>query len=463
MPTRFLPPEKQYKLDEQNRAKHIRAAQQVLQNILPQLATLVDTSLDGDEAKRDLSKKLKDSHAVRAFLDTYITTEPEYASWRNTLIYRIRDFLLGLIKIKDLKGAVENYASKGFETKELAVSQDALRKAIPTEILEYMPDKIVVDVDPDGTIARVTDRFENERFTLEKKTERMMIILKQYNQIVELVRRDMQSSDEKTKLAALITAIIMETGIRPGKEGNAANVKINGEKVEVETFGATTLGPQHVRFIRDNFASLEFVGKKGSINTASLSDAAIIQVLNSYVERALTRGSKFIFVTEDGVPFDYRDLEKYFRSRFKDISPTDFRKLRATDQVFQSIARQQAELHAEIRAAVTKGTEDLKGLVVREVVKVFNNAVLEAQAALSHDNADTTRKSYINPRVILNFLSTGRVSATLADAILDGKTTLAFDPKRFVDVAFGKAASASGGETLRGILQDLGQIELIDD
>ena len=457
MPPRFLPPEKQYQQDEANRAKHVKRAVQAAKAMLPGLMPLVDSSLTFEDQKRDVSRKLKENPLMVEFLDQYITTESEYASWRSTLIYRFRDYLLGTIKLKDLQAAVEAYASKGFETKEIANSQSALRKIIPAELREYMPDKIVVDVDPDGSIARVTDRFENERFTLEKKTERMMFILKQYNEIVATVKRDLQSSDEKIKLAALITSIIMETGIRPGKEGNAANVKIDGVKVEVETFGATTLGPQHVKLVRDNYATLEFIGKKGSTNLAVLSDASIIQILDSYVKRALTKGTKFIFVTEDGEPFDYRDLERYFRSRFKDIAPTDFRKLRATEQVFQSIAAQQDELYNEIRKVVNQGVSDLQQAIVEKITAVLEKAVAEAQAALSHDNADTTRRSYINPKVLLRFLSTGHVGKTLAEAILDGRTTLAFDPLRFVDVAMSK--SASGHVTLRDILKNLTEIE----
>ncbi len=100
----------------------------------------------------------------------------------------------------------------------------------------------------------------------------------------------------------------METGIRPGKEGNAAFKTVNGEKVEVETFGAITLGPGHVKFIRDNFAQLEFIGKKGSVNTAQLADVDILKVLNEYVRRAMSSGSKYVFVTKAGRPLRLHGL-----------------------------------------------------------------------------------------------------------------------------------------------------------
>jgi hypothetical protein len=82
---------------------------------------------------------------------------------------------------------------------------------------------------------------------------------------------------------------------------------------------------------------------------------------------------------------------------------------------------------------------------------------------LSHDKATTTKKQYINPEVLLRFLSTGRTEKTFRDAILGGKPTLAFDPQKFVEVAsaaaVGKAASvlrhATEGLTLGELLEEL--------
>ena len=66
-------------------------------------------------------------------------------------------------------------------------------------------------------------------------------------------------------------------------------------KVEVETFGAVSLNSDHVRFIRDDFAELKFVGKKGGTNIANIRDKDVLAILQGYVDNAFTRGSKHIF------------------------------------------------------------------------------------------------------------------------------------------------------------------------
>lgn len=440
---RFPAPEVQYQRDERGRAKHVTQARKDFRALLRALesdAASVKALHKGDKnkQKRAMVKVLKGRGDVQAFLDKFMGTVDVHKnaySWQNAGRYLLRDVSLGLVPLREGYETLDRISGNGFQWITVQEFQEPLREAIPASLRAYLPDTVEVNVDDDGTIQRVTDRFNNERLTLEVKIRHQKDLLKRYNAIAKRVKKDLRSSDEITRLSALITAIMMETGIRPGKAGNGV-VKGKGDDEEfIETFGAITLGPGHVRFVRDNFVELSFLGKKGGANTATLSDTAIIKALQDYVNNAVSKGSKFVFVTDDGYAYTYTDLQRYFREHFKGLAPTDFRKLKASETVFDALQEEQADLYKRLRAFVNLSEEELRERVAEEIAATLDRAVARAQAALSHDSATTTRKQYINPEVLFRFLSAGGVSGSFRDAILAGKPTLAFDPQRFVEVA----------------------------
>lgn len=406
------------------------------------------------QRKNRFAKYMRDDARVIGFLDRYIgrvNVHKSAKSWRNRSMYAIRDTYLRKIKLSEAVETVEKIAAKSYVAMQMHDAQKPLRKVLPDDLMTYLPNNLVVEVDRQGFIQTVTDRFENERLTLAVKIERQKQIVREYNKIVKRVRKDMKSRDEIIRLSALVTAIVMETGIRPGKAGNAAVKKVNGEKIEVETFGAITLTADHVRFVRDEFVELEFVGKKGGVNLARVSDKAIFTALQDYVDRALTKGSKYVFVTEDDTRFTYTDLQRYFREHFSGLSPTDFRKLRATQTVLEKLNEEQKLLYERIRRLVDEETENLTQQVVKEIVSAVEAAYEHARDALSHDSVTTTVQAYVNPEVVLRFLSEGQAQSTLRDAILDGKPTLSFDPQTFID----RAVKSASGLSLRDVLETL--------
>lgn len=458
---------RQYKRDKKDQEKHVRKAGVEFKKLLKNLQPYAD-SVKVDNPGRDkvsitrraraFVKLVKANPIFLEYLDTYIGKEadhPKAYSWRSAILYQARDVLTRGKNIRDALTEVHKQAFKGFQAITMAEAQGPVRDVLPTELRDFLPDNIVVDVDGSGKVQRITDRFENEHLTLGRKIDKMHHLIQDYNQIAKQVKRDLKSGDEVIKLSALITAIMMETGIRPGKEGNAAVKTVNGEKVEIETFGAITLGPSHVRFIRDNFAELEFLGKKGGRNFASLTDTEIIKILKAQTDQA--KGGKFIFVTSKGQRVTYSDLQRYFRERFKDVSPTDFRKLRATEAVLNALRDEQAGLFKRIGSFSAETKTDLKQRVVEAIVETLNKAIDVAQEALSHDSANTTRKSYINPEIILRFLSTASVEESLEKAVLQGRPTLSFDPELFMNKAMGKVGSSSptGATSLQDILDEL--------
>lgn len=443
------------KQDELDRQVHIKKALRSFQSLLNRLKPVASQVLkeqnpsDDKELKRTgrlFVTEIKDDRSVLNYLDKWIgksTDDSRAYSWRSSVIYQIRDVLIFNKPINEALEKVTKEAFKGFQAITMTRLQTPYREAIPPEIRTFLPKNIVVEVDRSGLIQRITDRFENEELTLEVKINKMKDLVKRYNSIARSVKKDLRSDDERVKLSALITAIIMETGIRPGKIGRRAFVVKDGEKIEVETFGAVTLGPAHVNFVKSNFAKLEFIGKMGSLNLSSISNRNLIKILKEYVDRALTKGSKYIFVDSKGERFTYDTLQKYFKSKFK-VAPTDFRKLKATETILNALKEEQEDLYSRIRSFEKEKKEDLKQRIVEEVALSFDRAIKRSQQALSHDSSTTTVEDYINPQVILRFLSTGRMDATLKEVVLSGEDYLKFDPLVFLERAKGSKKASFG-------------------
>ena len=108
----------------------------------------------------------------------------------------------------------------------------------------------------------------------------------------------------------------------------------------------------------------------------------------------------------------------------------------------------------KIKEVAELETEDLPQRVVEIVSDTINKAHERAQVALSHDSGSTTKKSYINPEVLLRFLSTASMQNTLKESITTGKTKLHFDPLMFVREATRTASMrrlTASGRTLESI------------
>ena len=449
------PESKSYQKDEAARLKHAEGALKAFRVLVGGIASLAGLAVvefpNSDDASlirrgKAFTKLAKANPLVQAYLDKWIGTDemdPAVYSWRNTVVLALRDHLVKGVSLREAQKSVGRVALGSFQAITMHGVQAPLREALPSEIFQFLPKSVVVSVDPKGKITEVTDRFKNEFFTLSKKAEQLRLILSEYNNIAATVKSDLSSSDENTRMSALITSIIMETGIRPGEIGNGVMRTVDGNDEFVETFGAATLGPKHIKFVRNNFAQLEFLGKKGSINTASLTDAFVLKVLNEYVQKALKSGSAYVFVAKDGTPYSYKNLELYFKRKFSGINPTDFRKLRATQEVLNAIIEEQGDLYERIRKLKELKKEALKESIVAEILTTLNRAIERAGSALSHESTQTTIDSYIYPGVLFKFLSTGRLENNLSSLLETGKTELRFDPEAFLLAAMASAPSPS--------------------
>jgi len=410
-----------------------------------------------DKRKRHIVKNIKPLPQVNDFLKKFVGTDSisdKAYSWRNSTIYLMRDYLAGAKTLREISATFEKNAIRSAKAFELHKKQKPIKDAIPPELRAFLPDTITVDIDESGTIKKINDMFGNKTYTLAEKIKVQKKLVRKYNSIVKLVQRDLKSKDEMTKLSALITSIIMETGIRPGKSGNGIVEIVDDKEIEIETFGAITLNASHVNFVKDNFVELKFKGKMGTVNTASISNANLIKVLKDYVSNALESGSDYIFVNEEGNQYTYQDLISYFRKNFTGFKITDFRKLRATQEVFNGLVEERDDMLRQIKDVENLETEELTQRVVEIIAETINKAHERAQVALSHDESTTTKKSYINPEVLLRFLSTGSMQSTLKECVAMGKTKLQFDPMVFVREAQ-KTASQRFFVASKGSIENL--------
>jgi len=448
----------QHTRDVTAREAHVAGATKALKALMSDPTVLAGVAVAKRHAKaqRDsvpyqIAKGLKANKHVQAYLDKWVgpPINSHVVSWRATTIYAMRDHFAGKELLRDTVAKISTQASKGWQAAAMAVSQAPLRAAVPAELLAYLPKNLVVDADPDGKIASITDRFENEHFTLDRKIAKMRWLVANQHAIKAQVQADLSAPTEETRLAALVTSIVMETGIRPGKEGNAMTKKNEAGEVEViDTFGAITLELDHAQIHADHI-DLVFTGKKGTTNRATVRNPAVVEALRRRVVQASEAGRQRLFVDHKGKAFDYTALQRYFGERFGSvIAPTDFRKLRATQETFEALKAEQAALYARIRAIKHTAAVDVKAIVAQEIARTLEAAFARAQSALSHDSATTTRESYINPEVVFHLLSQGRLADDLHTAIVGGARMLKFNPEAFI-VAAREAGLAKSAAVLR--------------
>lgn len=388
--------------------------------------------------------------------------------------------------LRDKRESLYKAFGKGAETTE----ENLVRSEKGLTILDYLPSNLVVDVDTDGMVSKLTSLYDNKLSNLNDKIDIQenlvekfdLVKTKIYKDLKEVISGDPATDSEsymafKNKLLALIAAIALETGLRPApsksepdqgeeakggqsykmmlqkgetsgeiktdEEGNAVVLE-NQQKKKfvkelVDTYGIATLLPEHIKFFENNIkANLKFLGKKGTVNATSISKQELLKELQILVAAASgkPKGQQSLFVLPNGKRISNTDIVVYFESLahkagLKKLRITDFRKFKAVSVIHASLLEQQKSLYRKIAELRTVEVEKAKVQIAEEVLKVVDTAYRDAQRALSHSKVDETINSYINPNLLLNFLSSGGVEDAIENG-LKSKTKLQFDPEVFM-------------------------------
>jgi len=163
---------------------------------------------------------------------------------------------------------------------------------------------------------------------------------------------------------AVVTALIMATGIRPGSEADTG--------AEKQAYGATTLEARHVKPTKEG-AILEFVGKKGVALSIPVDDKGLAKMLLNRAKQRSPR-EKLFSVTDS-------QLRQYVHSldggKFK---PKDFRTLKGTSVAI-----------IEIKKAKAPATDREYKRQVKAIAKVV--------AAKLGNTPTVALQSYIDPTV----------------------------------------------------------------
>jgi DNA topoisomerase IB len=419
----------------------------------------------------------KNDNLIGKFVADYFEGSDNQASRVNTFIYTIRDMFFKPTpkpgtslpstpsEWYDLKLA--GIVKSSHKSKILNDEREAIEAALPKTFLKFLPKTLIVEVDKNKKITAIKSKFAEKLDDIGAKIERQKLLLQGLTKLETKVKKDLLSPDHDTKMKALIVYLMLDTGIRPGDEDNKIKLKDidlddleEGEEVDqyLETYGATTLNKHHIQFIRENYVSLEFIGKKGVINIATISDVVLAKALKDLVDKTkANKKSNYLFLDSEGKVFSQPKVTEYLRSIIPGLNLTDFRKLKSTRVLLEALRQKQEMITGMIYDITQDQVDDVKGEIVDVIADVVEQAYKESVKALSHQSMNTTIKSYINPQVILNFLATGKVADKIEDIVFKDQK-LVFDPQVFITqaLAYGSATEQLYGKEEYTSLDDSG-------
>lgn len=328
------------------------------------------------------------------------------------------------ILLRDGKKRLINWATNYFKNTETSEKQeDFSESGYDPVLLELLPKQVYFELGPNRELIEIKESFGREQKNWGIMSKKIAYIAKNFNEMVQSVKKDLNSSDETTKLLALMMAITIETGLRPGDVGNSATIidPTTGEKIEIDTFGVTTLQFQHIKSIRDGLIEIQFPGKKGTEQIASLTDSDIINALQQVLATTPSNNSQMIFVTKSGQHIDDDLLRKYTESKWQDITPTDFRKYIATKNFYNYVKQATDSFRLKLIDIIAENENTIKETVVNGIIKIVNDAIESTKRVLNHKEGNDAWKSYISPKIILAYLSNGGLDNTLEEILIDNK------------------------------------------
>jgi len=399
------------------------------------LESKVNYLLSTGVAKKIMELSFASEKVLKTILEKYLTSKDE----------NIDEWLVSKIVALSEATTIKN---------ELEEQRKPLTDVIPKKILDYLPKKLVVDVDPQGQITDIYSRYANKDKNIGVKIQKQKDFMKVRVKFEQLLDKGVLSSDNKIKMMSLIIAVMYDTGIRPGDAETGlsyANIDTEGPETEdkkgpkpsrelVDTFGSISLEPQHFKVL-NGVTNLAFYGKSGVFNKAQISNQLLNSVIKEVIMKFAMEGEpgKPLF-SVDGVPYSSGQLQNFYVSLLKlsgmaDItghSMTDLRKLKASTVLHKALLDAKEELQDKILAVENIFSKKALTQITSIIAESLNSAVEKSEVALNHTSMNMTINSYINPQLILNFLSnSGEIESDLSELLhSDGK--LQFDVKDFV-------------------------------
>jgi DNA topoisomerase-1 len=211
----------------------------------------------------------------------------------------------------------------------------------------------------------------------QSKRESIYNLRDNINKLKRAVRADLYSSDEASKLTAVVIRILMSTSERVGNEASARNGH----------FGITQFKPKHIS-LDGNKIELEYVGKSGVEHEKCFSDERVADIL----KRLLKRNNEYVFTTENGFRIRPDKVNRYLK-RFNAKSK-DIRGFNANRMMIMELSKY----------GYVKEEKDRK--------KIFNESLRKIASRIGH-GAPTLRKQYLLPEIEEQFYSSGKLKKSI--------------------------------------------------
>ena len=456
---------KQFEKDVRGAVQAQSKAKKDYLSIFTAMGTKLKQLASSSASPREFTVQLKNIgntpfNSINDFITEYFVGSDNQQSRINTFIYTIRDVYFKPIPApgKVLPSTPSEWfdfklagiVKSSHKSKILNEERDALTSVIPQTFLKFLPKTLIVEVDKNNKITALKSKFAEKLDDIASKIERQKILLTNLTKLETKIKKDLLSPDHDTRMKALLVYLMLDTGIRPGDEDNKVKIKDyevekdeDGEEIDqyLETYGATTLNKHHIKFIRANFVRLEFVGKKGVINLADITDTTLTKAITDLVNKTkANKKSNYLFLDKEGKVFGQPKVTDYLRSIVPGLNLTDFRKLKSTRVFLDALREKRTMILGMIYDITQEQVANAKEEILEVIRDVVDQAYRESVKALSHQSMNTTIKSYINPQVLLNFLSTGKVADKIEDVVFKDQK-LVFDPQVFITqaIAYGKA------------------------
>ncbi len=205
----------------------------------------------------------------------------------------------------------------------------------------------------------------------EAKRESIYLVRDNLNRLKTHLNADMQNTDEREQLTALVIRVMMLTSERVGNEGSA----LNGH------FGITQLKPKHVK-VEGSQVTLEYVGKSGMEHIKKFRSAYCADI----IKKLLKRHNIWLFTTDDGFRIQPDRVNRYL-SRFS-LKSKDIRGFNANKIML-----------VKLKCLGKITDEKLRP-------RIFNEMLRQTAKKIGH-LPSTLRTHYLLPEIIENFQKEG--------------------------------------------------------
>ena len=211
----------------------------------------------------------------------------------------------------------------------------------------------------------------------KSKYKHMIDFGESYNRILKKIKKDLYlEGDSKNKQIAMALMLVIECGIRIGSEKY---------KNENNSFGATTLESRHIKINKD-LISVNFIGKKGILNTGKVKNKKLSKNLRKKKKTLKKNDSIFIYRKENNwYKLKSTDVNKYLK-RFGNFTSKNFRTWIANLEFIKEL------LKSNKKTTLTQREKDIKEALKKVADKLNNTPTV-------------CRKNYIDPFIINIYLN----------------------------------------------------------